>query len=82
MRALYDYQSEDAATLSFKKNTVIEVLGRLESGWWDGLINGERGWFPSNYVEMVTSEEAGLHLDQPTSLVSSEASQTESVSDH
>ncbi|KAI8911038.1 ras guanine nucleotide exchange factor domain-containing protein [Gorgonomyces haynaldii] len=23
---------------------------RLPSGWWDGILNGQRGWFPSNYV--------------------------------
>lgn len=58
VRALYDYQSDDPISLSFKKRDIIEVLSRLESGWWDGLLNDERGWFPSNYVEVINAQEA------------------------
>ncbi|KAI1789570.1 ras GEF [Ganoderma leucocontextum] len=57
-RALYDYQSEDPSSLSFNKGDIIEVLTRLDSGWWDGLLNDERGWFPSNYVAVISDQEA------------------------
>lgn len=57
-RALYDYQSEDPSSLSFRKGDIIEVLTRLDSGWWDGLLNDERGWFPSNYVTVISDQEA------------------------
>ena len=57
-RALYDYQTNDSSSLSFRKGDIIEVLTRLESGWWDGLLNDERGWFPSNYVVPISDEEA------------------------
>lgn len=63
-RALYDYQTDDASSLSFRKNDVIEVLTQLESGWWDGLLGDERGWFPSNYVIVISEEEAELALSQ------------------
>ncbi|KAH7926456.1 ras GEF [Leucogyrophana mollusca] len=61
-RALYDYQTRDASSLSFHKNDIIEVLTQLESGWWDGLLGDERGWFPSNYVAVISDEEAELAL--------------------
>jgi son of sevenless len=61
-RALYDYQSNDLSSLSFRRGDVIEVLTMLESGWWDGLLNDERGWFPSNYVVQITDEEAAAEL--------------------
>jgi son of sevenless-like protein len=61
-RALYDYQKQDSSSLSFRRNDVIEVLTRLESGWWDGLLGDERGWFPSNYVTVITDEEAEAAL--------------------
>ncbi|KAI6005367.1 ras guanine nucleotide exchange factor domain-containing protein [Pisolithus marmoratus] len=61
-RALYDYQTQDSSSLSFRKNDIIEVLTRLESGWWDGLLGDERGWFPSNYVTIISEEEAELAL--------------------
>lgn len=63
VRALYDFHSNDASSLSFEKGTLIEVLTQLESGWWDGLLgNDVRGWFPSNYVERVSDEEAEAEL--------------------
>src|SRR5204863_857346 len=45
----YDYNASDPTSLSFCRGDVIQVLNQLESGWWDGVINGVRGWFPSNY---------------------------------
>ncbi|KZP01330.1 hypothetical protein CALVIDRAFT_594815 [Calocera viscosa TUFC12733] len=57
VRALYDYQSADASSLTFRKGDLIEVLTQLESGWWDGLLEDERGWFPSNYVVHVSEDE-------------------------
>jgi son of sevenless len=61
-RAKYDYQSADDASLSFHRGDIIEVLTRLETGWWDGLLGEERGWFPSNYVDIITDEEADIGL--------------------
>jgi son of sevenless-like protein len=61
-RAKYDYQSADDASLSFHRGDIIEVLTRLETGWWDGLLGEERGWFPSNYVDVITDEEADIGL--------------------
>lgn len=61
-RALYDYQSTDSSSLSFRRGEIIEVLTQLESGWWDGLLGEERGWFPSNYVQPISDEEAEAEL--------------------
>lgn len=57
MRALYDYEADDRTSLSFHEGDVIQVITQLESGWWDGVINGVRGWFPSNYCQVITSPE-------------------------
>ncbi|KAG5651191.1 hypothetical protein H0H81_009544 [Sphagnurus paluster] len=59
-RALYDYEAQDASALSFRRGDIIEVLTQQPSGWWDGLLGDERGWFPSNYVEVISDEEAEL----------------------
>lgn len=64
-RALYDYQTSDASSLSFRKGDIIEVLTQLESGWWDGLLGNERGWFPSNYVAVITDQEVEAALGPP-----------------
>ncbi|KAF7346489.1 hypothetical protein MSAN_01877000 [Mycena sanguinolenta] len=50
--AMHDYtpQTQNATCLSFRAGQVIHVLNRDSSGWWDGELEGRRGWFPSNYV--------------------------------
>lgn len=62
VQALYDYESDDRTSLSFREDDYIQVLTQLDSGWWDGIIRGERGWFPSNYTKHV-SEAESRHLD-------------------
>lgn len=57
VRALYDYEADDRTSLSFHEGDVIQVITQLESGWWDGVINGVRGWFPSNYCQIITGPE-------------------------
>ena len=53
--AKFDYKGEQGS-LSFSSGDSIKVLSRLPSGWWDGICNGERGWFPSNYVSLPKEE--------------------------
>jgi son of sevenless len=75
VRALYDYQSNDPSSLSFRRDDIIEVLTRLDSGWWDGLLGDERGWFPSNYVAVISTQEAEATLgalDASSTVASSE----------
>ncbi|KAI1374620.1 ras GEF [Hypoxylon crocopeplum] len=55
VRAQYDYEADDRTSLSFHEGDVIQVITQLESGWWDGVINGVRGWFPSNYCQIITN---------------------------
>lgn len=57
VRALYDYEADDRTSLSFHEGDIIQVITQLESGWWDGVINGVRGWFPSNYCAVIDSED-------------------------
>ncbi|KAG2202213.1 hypothetical protein INT47_002132 [Mucor saturninus] len=53
VRALYAFSSTEKSSLSFEKDEYIEVLSQLDSGWWDGWCKGNRGWFPSNYVQII-----------------------------
>ncbi|TBU31873.1 ras GEF [Dichomitus squalens] len=61
--AMHDFspQQPNATCLSFRAGQVIHVLNRDQSGWWDGELDGRRGWFPSNYVTaevgLLTEEE-------------------------
>lgn len=55
--AMHDFspQHQNATCLSFRASQVIHVLNRDNSGWWDGELEGRRGWFPSNYVTAEVS---------------------------
>lgn len=57
VRALYNYEADDHTSLSFRQGDIIQVLTQLESGWWDGVINDVRGWFPSNYCTLMNDED-------------------------
>lgn len=63
VRALYPFESKDPTSLSFEKDALIQVLTQLESGWWYGFCNDERGWFPSNYVQEISEDELEQELE-------------------
>ena len=60
VRALYDYDADDRTSLSFRQGDTIQVITQLSSGWWDGIINGVRGWFPSNYCVVVPAPDENI----------------------
>lgn len=55
--AMHDFVpvAPNVQCLSFRAGQVIHVLNRDQTGWWDGELDGRRGWFPSNYVNAQTS---------------------------
>ncbi|ORX38721.1 hypothetical protein BD324DRAFT_650066 [Kockovaella imperatae] len=63
VRAIFDFAATDPSALSFCAGDIIEVITRLESGWWDGLLGRERGWFPSNYVQGMDPRSIMDHVD-------------------
>lgn len=80
VRALYDYEADDRTSLSFRQGDIIQVITRLESGWWDGVIHGVRGWFPSNYCAVVSppyDDETGAHIALATGDSETEESEDE-----
>ena len=86
VRALYDYEADDRTSLSFHQGDTIQVITQLASGWWDGIINGVRGWFPSNYCVVVAGPEDALARTSQQSLnggdVSGESGAEEEYDDY
>lgn len=70
--AMHDFapQQQDANCLSFRAGQVIHVLNRDNSGWWDGELDGQRGWFPSNYVNPEVGVTSLTEEDLPRGNVS------------
>lgn len=49
--ATFDYEAQNMDELSFTKGSIITVTQMVDGGWWEGELNGESGWFPSNFVK-------------------------------
>ena len=51
--ALYDYEGDrNLLQLDLKKGDKIEVIKKNDSGWWTGILNGKKGLFPINFVQV------------------------------
>ena len=60
VRALFDFHATDPDELTFRKGDIIAVLESVYKDWWKGLLRGQTGIFPLNYVEKLadpTTEE-------------------------
>ena len=39
--------------ITFDPDDIIEDIEKVDEGWWIGSCRGQRGLFPSNYVEAL-----------------------------
>jgi len=51
--ALYDFDAETPAELSFKEGNTILLKSKVDENWLEGMIDGKTGVFPSNYVNVT-----------------------------
>lgn len=49
--ALYNYEASKPDDLSLTEGDIIYLTCRHDSGWCEGVVNGNRGFFPVNYVQ-------------------------------
>ncbi|KAM4701656.1 SH3 domain-containing kinase-binding protein 1 [Discoglossus pictus] len=61
----FSYMPQNEDELELKVGEIIEVLGEVEEGWWEGVLNGKTGMFPSNFIkELVTETEIGGNFEE------------------
>ena len=56
-KAVYDYEACEDEELSFSEGDIIMVTSCQvddDDGWWEGVLNGKKGVFPSIVVEETT----------------------------
>ncbi|KAI5105377.1 endophilin-A3, partial [Silurus meridionalis] len=52
-RALFNFKPETQREIGFKKDDIIILTSQVDENWYEGLFNGESGFFPVNYVEVL-----------------------------
>lgn len=45
----------------------VLVCVQVEEGWWEGVLNGKTGMFPSNFTREILAESDTPSVDTPTS---------------
>uniref|UniRef100_A0A672Q368 Osteoclast-stimulating factor 1 n=1 Tax=Sinocyclocheilus grahami TaxID=75366 RepID=A0A672Q368_SINGR len=56
-KAVFSYAPQNEDELELKIGDVIEVLGEVEEGWWEGTLSGKTGMFPSNFTKELLAED-------------------------
>lgn len=52
-RSLYDFEPENSGELGFKEGDIIILTNQIDENWYEGMIDGESGFFPISYVEVI-----------------------------
>ncbi|XP_045851770.1 SH3 domain-containing kinase-binding protein 1 isoform X4 [Meles meles] len=64
----FSYLPQNDDELELKVGDIIEVVGEVEEGWWEGVLNGKTGMFPSNFIKELSGESDDLGLSQDEQL--------------
>ncbi|XP_037013418.2 SH3 domain-containing kinase-binding protein 1 isoform X4 [Artibeus jamaicensis] len=72
----FSYLPQNDDELELKVGDIIEVVGEVEEGWWEGVLNGKTGMFPSNFIKELSGESDDLSISQDEQLSKSSLRET------
>ncbi|XP_064604055.1 SH3 domain-containing kinase-binding protein 1-like isoform X2 [Liolophura sinensis] len=60
----FDYDAEQHDELTIRVGDIIKNVSTPEGGWWEGELNGKKGLFPDNFVEVIKNPEKSKDRDK------------------
>uniref|UniRef100_A0A667ZCD7 Osteoclast-stimulating factor 1 n=1 Tax=Myripristis murdjan TaxID=586833 RepID=A0A667ZCD7_9TELE len=54
-QVMFDYKAQTDDELALKKGDIVMIISKEteDEGWWEGELNGRRGFFPDNFVMVI-----------------------------
>ena len=68
-KVTFSYMAENDDELSLEVGQEVLITNQEEEGWWEGVMNGRKGVFPSNFVETVEEEPSGPEVRETPKIV-------------
>ncbi|XP_067401118.1 SH3 domain-containing kinase-binding protein 1 isoform X3 [Emydura macquarii macquarii] len=65
----FSYMPQNEDELELKVGDIIEVVGEVEEGWWEGILNGKTGMFPSNFIKEISADSDDVEIAQEEQLI-------------
>jgi len=55
---LYEFRGRDSTELSFRAGEIVHLISHLDDDWCFGELDGNRGAFPTSYVDIIVDCDA------------------------
>lgn len=52
VEVLHNYDGEQDDELTIRVGDIISDVVKFDGGWWEGRLNGRKGVFPDNFVQV------------------------------
>uniref|UniRef100_A0A3B4APA4 Osteoclast-stimulating factor 1 n=1 Tax=Periophthalmus magnuspinnatus TaxID=409849 RepID=A0A3B4APA4_9GOBI len=62
-KAAFSYAPQHEDELELKIGDIIEIITEVEEGWWEGVLNGKTGMFPSNFTKEIVLDSDTPSID-------------------
>ncbi|CAG0888400.1 unnamed protein product [Darwinula stevensoni] len=56
-RVVYSYDAQESNELTICEGDIVTILNMDDVGWWYGELQGRKGLFPYNYVEIISDSD-------------------------
>ncbi|XP_047666759.1 SH3 domain-containing protein 21 [Tachysurus fulvidraco] len=58
-QVMFDYAAISEDELDLKKGEIVTIINKVtdDEGWWEGELNGRRGFFPDNFAMIIPMED-------------------------